>query len=351
MPAGFKTCIAAVLVFLPWLSGCSTMSYYAQSIEGHLEIMHRRTAIDTLLAKQELPAATLTQLAEVNQIRKFAVSELGLPDSNSYRDYADINRKYAVWNVYAAPELSLASHQWCFPFIGCQGYRGYFSREDADNYAAALAEKGYDVFIGGVTAYSTLGWFADPVLNTMLRHDRVFLARTIFHELAHQKLFIAGDTEFNEAFADTVATAGVGRWLETHGTAAEKQAYAITRLQEETFINIVLQYRDRLGDMYQSGLDDADKRNRKHTLLAEMTAAYRQRPGNHAYTAWFAEQLNNAKLASVTTYRDYAPGFEKLLAVCGDNLLAFYERVEHLRTCSKEQRRHILRSGRVAFTC
>ena len=346
--------LLVLLILLQWLSGRSTISYYSQSIQGHLEIMRKRTTIDTLLAKQELPANVLAQLSEVKQIRDFASAELGLPENNSYREYVDIQREYVVWNVFATPELSLESRQWCYLFIGCLSYRGYFAREAASRHAAALAEKGYDVFTGGVTAYSTLGWFDDPVLSTMLRRERVFLARTIFHELAHQKLYVINDTEFNEAFADTVAAAGVKRWLATHGTPAEKETYDAARRHEDAFVNLVLQYRDRLEVVYQSGLDDAEKRERKHALLDDMKNAYQRSgttPDDDTYAAWFAEGLNNAKLVSVAIYRAYLPGLDKLLSACGGNLIMFYERAAQLRGCAKEQRRNILLAGQTAFAC
>lgn len=352
--SGYRIISIIVLILLQWLSGCSTISYYSQSIQGHLEIMRKRVPIDTLLVNQTLPPDILAQLAEVKGIRDFASVELGLPENNSYREYADIKRDYVAWNVFATPELSLKSRQWCYLFIGCVSYRGYFTKDAASRYATSLEKKGYDVFTGGVTAYSTLGWFDDPVLNTMLRLNRVLLARTIFHELAHQKLYVKNDTKFNEAFADTVAAAGVKKWLDTRGTPAEKQAYNATKIHEDAFVNLVIQYRDRLEIMYASGLDDAEKRKRKYALLEEMKGAY-QRLGatqdDDTYAAWFADRPNNANLVSVTIYRDYLPGFDKLLSACGDNLIRFYELVEQLRGCSKERRRNILLSGQTAFSC
>ena len=347
--------IVIQLIFLQWLTGCSSISYYSQSIQGQLEIMRKRTAIDTLLAAQNLSPDTLAQLAAIHQIRDFASSELDLPENNSYREYADIGREYVVWNVFATPALSLENQQWCFLFIGCLSYRGYFSKDAAYSLAAELAGAGYDVFVGGVTAYSTLGWFDDPVLNTMLRRDRIYLARIIFHELAHQKLYVKDDTEFNEAFADTVADAGVRKWLARYGTGTELQKYDSTRSNEDTFVNLVLQYRTRLDTVYKSSLTDAEKRRRKHELLDEMSTAYKQIRANRneddGYDAWFADDLNNAKLMSVAIYRTYLPGFEKLLSSSGGNLIVFYGLAEQLRGCTKEQRRYILLSGRMPFTC
>ena len=349
-----------VLMSIPFLLlhvlyGCSSIMYYSQSIRGQLEIMHERKAIDTLLAAQNLPPATLAQLAAVKQIRNFAGSELGLPAHNSYRDYVDTKRDFVAWNVFATPELSLEGRQWCFLFIGCLNYRGYFSRDRAYRFAAELESRGYDVFIGGVAAYSTLGWFADPVLNTMLRRDRVYLARVIFHELAHQKLYIKDDTEFNESFADTVSDAGVRKWLGVYGAAEEQQSYATARLHEDIFVNLVLRYRARLEAEYKSTLPDTEKHRQKHVLLDEMKTEYGRLRANwnddDTYDTWFAEGLNNAKLMAVNTYRAYMPGFNKLLSASAGNLIVFYGLVEQLRDCTKEQRRDILLSGQTAFAC
>jgi len=342
-------------ILLPWLCGCSSILYYSQSIQGQLAIMHKRQAIDNLLEQKTLPAGTREQLGGVKQIRDFAGNELGLPVDNSYRDYVDTGREYVVWNVFAAPDLSIDARQWCYLFIGCLAYRGYFAKDDADRFAAELASQGYDVFTGGVSAYSTLGWFADPVLNTMLRRDRIYLARVIFHELAHRKLYIKGDTDFNEAFADTVAHAGVRMWLGSSGTVQELQAYDTAMLHEDVFVNLVLRYRDRLDAVYKSGLDDAEKLRQKQVVLNEMKVEYgRIRAGwkdDDGYDAWFSAGLNNAKLAAVSTYRSYLPGFEKLLAAVNGKLDAFYGKVEQMRGCTREQRRDILLSGRTTFAC
>ena len=355
MPCRRTLHLLVPFLLLPWLSACSPVLYYSQSIRGQLEIMHKRQAIATVLEEKKLPAGTLSQLAGVEQIRDFAGHELGLPVADSYRDYVDTGRDYVVWNVFAAPELSLETRQWCYLFAGCLAYRGYFAEDDARRFAAGLARQGYDVFTGGVSAYSTLGWFSDPVLNTMLRHDRIYLARVIFHELAHRKLYIKGDTDFNEAFADTVADAGVRMWLGGNGTQQELLAYDTARLHDDIFVDLVLRYRDRLDAVYSSSLDATEKRRQKSSVLEEMKAEYGRIRADwkddDGYDAWFAAGLNNAKLAAVSTYRAYLPGFRMLLSAVDGNLIEFYGQVEQMRACTSEQRRDILLSGRTAFAC
>jgi Predicted aminopeptidase len=335
-------------------SGCSSLAYYAQSIRGHFEIMHKRQSIDTLLASHGLPADTSTKLASVQHIRDFAVHRLGLPQNDSYTDYVDTGRDYVVWNVFAVPELSLQIRQWCFLITGCLSYRGYFSTDNAYRLATGLKSQGYDVYIGGVTAYSTLGWFADPVLNTMLRRDTTYLARVIFHELAHQKLYFRDHTEFNEAFADTVADAGVRLWLDLHGTAAERQKYDTERSHKGAFTDLVMKYRARLDELYQSTMEDAGKRQWKAETLSEMRHEYQRLSKDwedNDYDPWFTQELNNAKLMAVVTYRDYLPGFNALLTGAGNDFIVFYTMVERMRYCSREQREAILLSGATDFEC
>lgn len=300
-----------------------------------------------------MPPHTRRQLERVRDIRNFASSELHLPDNNSYREYADLDRDYVVWNVFAAPALSLEALEWCYLFVGCLTYRGYFDRADALRLAIDLREQGLDVFTGGVAAYSTLGWFDDPVLNTMLRWDETRLATVIFHELAHQRLYIRDDTKFNEAFADTVAMAGVHRWLEQHGSPAMRRDYEIMREQEDAFLSLVFRYRDKLSGVYASSHPDARKLAEKRRLLAEMTAEYRNMNEGHAsgrYDNWF-ENVNNASLLAVITYRDYLPGFRALLTYSNYNLPDFYRLAEELGQCPAAIRRRILERQQTEFEC
>ena len=335
--------------------GCATIGYYYQSVQGQLELVSKRVPIDTVLENESVRVEYRDKLKKVNEIRDFAISELGLPDNNSYRYYVDLNRDYVVWNVFAAPELSLEGKTWCFLVIGCLGYRGYFSREDAENFAAGLSLQGYDVFVGGVTAYSTLGWFADPVLSTMVRQDENYLLKVIFHELAHQQIHFRDDTRFNEAFAETVAIEGTRRWHKLHGTETTLASFDQSLLQEEQFITLILDYRNRLEDVYGSSMNQVWKRSRKKDLLDELGAEYRilrsSWENNNNYDNWFAKDINNAKLLAVSTYRQLVPAFRVLLHSSGNDLPKFYTMVEKLRHCSPEQRETILMSGINKFSC
>ena len=344
-----------LLFIVSTVGGCASLSYYMQSVNGQLEILQKRQPIETLIKNANLPPDTLALLALVRQIRDFAIYELALPDNNSYLDYVDLERDFVVWNVFAAPELSLQSRQWCYLIVGCLGYRGYFSEEAAHALADELENQGYDVFVGGVSAYSTLGWFADPVLNTMLHRGEDYLAKVIFHELAHQKIYIKDDTEINEAFADSVAEIGMRRWLARNKNQSSYEQFEENQVVEDDFADLVLRYRNQLDYLYNSDMSDAEKRLNKSAILEKMRNEYMQLQsapnGSKRYDAWFASGLNNAKLMAVVTYRKYLPGFKKILLAVDNNLHIFYGLVEKLRHCTYEQRRDILLSGNIHITC
>ncbi|HMH19721.1 MAG TPA: aminopeptidase, partial [Burkholderiales bacterium] len=230
----------AALVPLLLVSGCVSFEYYAQAVGGHLEVMRLAVPIEERMRVADTPEPLRAKLAKVLAIRAFASRELALPDNDSYRRYADIGRPYVVWNVFAAPEFSVRPVESCFIFAGCVSYQGFYSEEDARRQAASLADKGYDVYIGGVPAYSTLGWFSDPVLSTFIRFPEPEIARIVFHELAHQVVYVKGDTMFNESFAVTVEEEGVHRWLEREGTAAQRAAYEDSRRRRTEFIALVI---------------------------------------------------------------------------------------------------------------
>jgi predicted aminopeptidase len=344
-----------LLLLLTGTTACSSLGYYAQAIQGQLEILQKSKPIDLLLIENLLPQELLAKLDQARQLREFAIAELDLPDNGSYRQYADLERKYVVWNVFAAPELSLEGKHWCYLMVGCLSYRGYFSRDRAIQLANELEQQGYDVYVGGVIAYSTLGWLADPVLNTMLYRDITDLARVIFHELAHQKIYIKGDTEFNEAFADTVAIAGVEHWLLKTGDTDLTIKFKQKQEREDTFINLVLHYRRKLDEIYRSQLSDPEKRITKVNVLRQMVNDYRERriawSDDITYDSWFTLGINNAKLNAVTTYRKYLSGFTNLLQSVENNLVSFYKLVEDLGKCPAEKRKTILESGTTRFSC
>jgi predicted aminopeptidase len=332
--------------------GCSTLGYYAQSVGGHLDLVNRARPIDQLAVDASTPDALRVRLALAQRIRDFAVSELKLPDNRSYRRYSDLGRAAAVWNVTAAPELSLKLETWCFPIVGCVGYRGYYERADADALSAQLRARGLEVNVYGVPAYSTLGkldWLGgDPLLNTFIGWPGGELARLLFHELAHQVVFAEGDTTFNESFATAVERIGVQRWLAAQGSAEARAQYAALDARREDFRALTTRWRDRLDALYRSDAPDAAKRERKAALMAEMRADYArlkaERWGGFAgYDGWF-ERANNASFGVLAAYNEFVPGFERLFETEGRDFTRFYAAVARLAALPKSERHATLRA-------
>ena len=331
-----------VLASVVQLTGCSAIEYYAQAIGGHLELMGRAVRIEERLREPDLPQPLRDKLLRVIAIRDFASRELALPDNSGYRRYADLDRPFVVWNVFAAPEFSVKPMEWCFPVAGCVSYRGFYREADAQAYARALQAEGYDVHIGGVPAYSTLGWFDDPVLSTFIRYPDAEVARLIFHELAHQVAYVKNDTVFNESFAVAVEQEGVQRWLDRNGTPEERAAHETLQLRRREFVALVLAYRDRLAAFYGQVLTAEEKREGKARLFAAMLEDYgRLRAGWGGFSGFdrvFARGANNALLASVTAYTERVPAFRALLARKGGDLPAFYVEVKELARLDKPAR-------------
>jgi predicted aminopeptidase len=320
------------------LSGC----YVLQAATGQLGIMARSRPTPRVIADPATPAALREGLQLAQEARAFAVHDLGLPDSGSFRRYADLKRAYALWNVVAAPEFSLQPLRWCFPVAGCVTYRGYFRETSAQAMAWKLTAQGDDTTIDGVATYSTLGHLPDPLFNTMLRWRETRLVGTIFHELAHERLYVAGDSEFNEAFASVVEDAGVRQWLATRGEGKELAAYEAARRYDADFVALLRGARGRLGRLYGSPLPAAEMRIEKNREFGRLKFAYQQLKerwrGYSGYDAWFARPLNNAHLLAVATYRDCVPGLERELAAAG-SLPAFYARAEVLAKLTRDARR------------
>ncbi|MGH8659563.1 MAG: aminopeptidase, partial [Gammaproteobacteria bacterium] len=310
-------------------SGCATMAYYSQAITGHVRVMAAVQPISRVVADPNTPDALRDRLTTIERVRRFATDHLSLPGNASYRSYADIGREFVLWNVFAAPEFSLEPIKSCFPFAGCVTYRGYFNERSARAFAERLRAQGNDVYVGGVVAYSTLGWFDDPVLNTMLGWSELRVARLIVHELAHQKLYIKHDSAFNEAFATTVERVGVGRWLRFEGDKKAQVAFEREQAREAEFIALALGTRAKLASIYASDLDLRDKRKAKSSALDEMRQAYRgfrvKWNGLSGYDEWMAEDLNNAKFVSLLTYHEHTKAFETLFENVGNDLPRFYE--------------------------
>ncbi|MEX0951056.1 MAG: aminopeptidase [Gammaproteobacteria bacterium] len=337
------------------LSGCGSVQYYGQAVSGHLDLMLRRTPIAGQIADPATPGELRGQLSEALSIRRFASYALGLPDNNSYRSYADLERDYVVWGVTATPALSLQPEQWCFLLVGCLSYRGYYAEADARRFAADLAGQGLDVYVGGASAYSTLGWFADPVLNTMLHRDSTWLALIMFHELAHQQLFINNDTAFNEAYAETVARAGVERWLQSRDRPEVLAGFRATLAYEQAFLRLVTGTRAELKSLYASDLSDVRKLEQKQAVFIAMRQQYaklkRDWNGRRDYDRWFALELNNAQLAAVATYLELVPPMQRLLARLDNDLPAFYAAMNKLTGCSPAERRAFLQGTETTANC
>jgi predicted aminopeptidase len=338
--------LVAIALAAAGAGGCATLSdgpsYYWQSMVGHLSLMNRAKPIDALLADPGTDGALRNRLERVREIRRFASDRLGLPDNDSYTRYADLQRPFVIWNVFATPELSMKLQQWCFPVAGCVSYRGYYDRDEAERFAARMRELGLDVQVGGVPAYSTLGWFADPVLNTFIQYPDGDLARLVFHELAHQVVYLKGDTTFNESFATAVEEVGVERWLAAQGNAELDRAYRAHAERRRAFVALLRRHRQALEALYAQPLPDEDKRRGKQAVFEALKADYqvlRASWGGFAgFDRWFAQPLTNAHLASVGAYTDLLPAFRALLREHSGDLPAFYAATRDLAALSRTER-------------
>lgn len=333
--ARLLTIAAAVLP----LTGC----YLMQAAGGQMAISAKREPIAGVLADSGTPPDLRSRLEYVAAARDFASRELGLPDNDSYRSYADLGRPFVIWNVFATPEFSVDPRRWCFPIAGCVVYRGYFNEEAAQRYARKLRRRGDDVAVGGVAAYSTLGHFKDPVLSTMLGWSDAQLAATLFHELAHQVVYVPGDSEFNESFATVVEEAGLERWLAARQRMQDLAVWQEQRERQSQFIALLLGARDKLRALYQSALLDDEKRSRKQYEFGELKLEYAQLRqhqwhGYAGYDRWFDRTLTNAHLVSAATYYGCVPGLRRVLSEAGGDLPRFYDAVKGLARMDKDAR-------------
>ncbi|MDL2344532.1 aminopeptidase [Deinococcus sp. MIMF12] len=311
------------------LSGCGEVRYLAQAAAGQLDLLVRARPVAEVLADPATLPETRRKLALVQEVRAFAVGELGLPDRGAYRKYVDVGRPYVVWNVFRAPEFGLDLLTSCFPVAGCVGYRGYFREADARAYADTRRAAGEDVRVGGVTAYSTLGYLRDPVLSTMLTYPDPTLIRTVIHELAHPAVYVAGDTVYNESFATAVEEEGWRRWASAHGTPELREADRTMRERAQAFEALLLGARAELQALYARPLAPETMRTRKAAVLAGLQERYSTLKagwgGYAGYDGWFAAGGNNAALASVAAYATLVPDFGAALVRVGGHLPAFYE--------------------------
>lgn len=338
-----KILVAAILIAL--LSGCANLTYYAQAVDGHMDVMRRSQPINTLVADPDIDPDLKRILNKVRILREFASQELKLPDNRSYTHYADLERPYAVWNVVAAPEFSVRLKEWCFVKAGCVSYRGFFSRTRAESYANKLKARGYDVHVGGVPAYSTLGWFSDPVLNTFIESE-LELARLIFHELAHQVVYVPGDTVFNESFATLVEQEGIRRWLTHNDATVEYEVYLARRERQTIFNMLVLNHRARLEILFGTGLSDTEKRAGKARIFDDLRAQFALLKNSRTefghYEHWFSKPLNNARLATISVYTQLLPAFQALLSLQDGDMARFFNVVKEISKLPKEERAEVL---------
>jgi predicted aminopeptidase len=331
--------LLALMLFasLGLVSGCSSLAYYHQAVAGQIALLTARTPVDQLLADGQTDQALRRQLIKAQAILAFAKLH-GLPVGDSY---VDLKRSFVVWNVFAAEPYGVPLLRHCFPIAGCVGYKGFFAEVDALAFAEQLKASGYDVYVGGVSAYSTLGWFDDPLLNTFLYRDDARLAGVLFHELAHKVLYIEGDTVFNESFATAVERHLLRLWLESDGKAEEFVTYLASASRRADVITLILETREALAQLYDSDLTELDKKQRKNQLIAELKSHYQQMQkqwdSGSEFSLWMEQDLNNAHLAAIGAYQSQVAGFSAMLAKIGD-LESFFTEVEKLAAKPKPLR-------------
>ena len=328
------------------LNGCASVSYYSQLASGQLQLLRAREPVSEVIADPHREQKLREHLAQSQKARAFASEQLHLPDNQSYRLYADIGRPYVVWNVFATQEFSLKPNNHCFPIAGCVAYRGYYSQGAARGEAALQKLKGMDVSIGGVEAYSTLGWFNDPIMSSMMGWGDERLATLIFHELAHQRFYVKDDTEFNESFATFVEQEGTRQWRAFRGLAPENDAQAQHRDQ---FIQLILDTRARLERLYAQTLPAEQMRARKAAEFEQLRSDYRQLrdsqwAGDKRYDAWINAPMNNARLLPFGLYDQWVPAFAAAFKQVDGDWLRFYAEVERLGRLPGAERKVALKA-------
>lgn len=345
-------CLAIIAGWV--MTGCAhiePLDYYLQSAQGHVSVLRAARPIDEWLADSSTSSDLKVRLSRVREIREFASTELGLPDNDSYRHYAHLERAFVVWNVFAAPPTSLRLREWCFPIAGCVAYRGYYDHAMAETIASRLRAGGWDTYVAGIPAYSTLGWTPDPVLSTFIQHPEAEVARLIFHELAHQWLYVQDDTAFNESFATAVEREGVRRWLERRSEPGLTRAWEISRARRAAFLGLIAQARADLIQAYAKATTKDEAIAAKKLRIAALRVAYTQSqedPANplygfRGYDRYFSQDLNNAHLAAFALYTQWVPAFDKLLLERGRDMRAFVAEARRVATLPIAERHRRLR--------
>lgn len=344
-----KAARAWLILMLPWLAGCETLGYYAQSAGGHLGLLGDARPISELIQNPSVDDDLKRKLDRVQQIRRFALTSLALPDNGSYQHYVEVPGRAVVWSVIAAPRLSLTPRQWCYPWIGCASYRGYFDLAEARAYADRQATQGWDVAVESVPAYSTLGWFSDPLPSTVIDWPEVELAGLVFHELAHQRLYARDDSAFNESYASVVERQGIVRWLRQQaGAEALLERWAVSRQRSSQFAVLLAGAREQLHLLYEEGLPEAQALKAKQRIFANLKADYRrlqpQWQGYAGYDRWMQRELNNAHLAGHQTYNRWVEALDHQLRILDGDFEAFHRYCEELAELDNATRQERLRA-------
>lgn len=338
-----KRAITLLFVTLAMLAGCASPAYYGQAIKGHLAIMSNRDDIQALLERGELDAELKAQLELATEIRAFASNRLGLPRNDSYSEFVRTGRTAVTWNVVATEEFSLQPERWCFLVAGCVPYRGYFSQNGAERFANSLRKRSLDVIVSPAIAYSTLGWFDDPLLDTMLQFREEQLAGFIFHELAHQQLYVKNDTLFNESYAGFIEEAGVAAWLRETGRVDSQVRWKAEAKARAGFEALLSTTRKRLQEEFDSGHSADIMRQNKSTIYAEMKVQYQRLirdewNGHRFYESWFNREMNNARLALANSYQGGLCAFENLYELAGRDIVQFQQSAAEKASLSRAQR-------------
>lgn len=338
------------------LTGCRHLpGYYGHLIGGHTDLMRARQPVAQALANPDTPEAIRHKLVLSEQLRRFAQVQLQLPVEGAYSEYVSLDREWATWNLFAAPPLSLSPKQWCYPVVGCASYRGYFDQARAERYAQTLREQGFEVYAGGAIAYSTLGWFDDPLTTPMLAGSDAWFAELLFHELVHRRFYLKGDTRFNESLATAVAREGVRRWLgqadQVRDDSAVKEAQDSMLRRDaarEHVMALVDETREMLMSLYQSEQTDSDKIAQRDEMRAELRQAFSlalaENPDLAGYQRWFEGPLNNAQLNTLADYEGWVASFDVMLSGCEGEWPCFWQEVEQIAALPAEQRTAALQS-------
>jgi predicted aminopeptidase len=335
-----RVCFAMLALFAA-LASCRTTRYYSQALHGQWQVLSSARPIAQVSADASTPAEIKEKLVLVEEMRAFAHERLKLPTNRQYRNYADLGRKFVVWNVFAAPEFSIEAKAWSYPIVGELKYRGFFNEDAAKEEAAGLKQQGFDVMVGGVRVYSTLGFFSDPVLNTFIKDEEADLAETLFHELTHARFFVAGDTDFNEAYATAAGQLGVRAWFRARSDAKGLEHYEESLKRSGRILALLKDTRSELGTLYAKNgtMTEAEMRRAKALILNETKTRYEALRHKGTPPASTPVTLNNARLAALATYHDLVPAFVRLFHEQGDDWEKFHRTVAAMKPLSKEERR------------